>query len=87
MLLRLLYPSHSQGLSDRALMIWNFEIRADLRGGGIGTTIIDQLLDEHSNREIYVGPTSDSVAFWERFGWPMCDCDDCDGRDFLVRRP
>jgi hypothetical protein len=35
----------------------------------------------------YIGPTPHSKLFWDRFAWPMCDCEDCDSRDLIVRRP
>ncbi len=87
-LLSLRFTSHSPGTSTSALMIWNFEVREDMRYNGthIGTTIVNQLADEYRDREIYIGPTSASKAFWARFRWPMCDCDQCRGRDFIVRQ-
>jgi hypothetical protein len=89
MLLCIQYPSHFQNSSMPARMLWNFEVREDLRGsqGRIGTTIVEQLIAERPNQEMYIGPTARSITFWRRFGWPMCSCPDCDGRDFVVRRP
>lgn len=86
-LLSLGFPSHSGDASVPALLVWSFEVRDDLRGDGFGTTIVDQLAREFPDRELYIGATAESASFWERFGWPMCDCDECDGRDFIVRRP
>jgi hypothetical protein len=88
MLLSMRFLSHSDP-SASALMVWNFEVREGLQCSGehIGTTIVEQLVSEYGDREIYIGPTPESVGFWERFRWPMCDCDECDGRNFIVRRP
>lgn len=88
LLLSLRFTSHSLP-ADPAVMIWNFEVRGDLQRNGehIGTRIVDELVAEYGNREIYIGPTSDSIGFWEQFRWPMCDCDECNGRDFILRRP
>ena len=89
MLLSLYFTSHSPDSSVPALMVWNFEVREDLRRSGlhIGTTIVEELAVEYHDREIYVGPTFESVTFWARFQWPMCDCEQCDSRDFRVCRP
>lgn len=88
-LLSLRFPSHSPGPSASAVMIWNFEVREDLRCSEthVGTTIVNQLVGEYLDREIHIGPTPESEPFWARFGWPMCDCDRCESRDFIVRRP
>ena len=88
-LLSLRYPSHLPHSSDPTMMIWDFEVREGLRCNGeyLGTRIVNQLAEEFSDQEIYVGPASAAVGFWTRFGWPMCDCEACDGRDMIVRRP
>jgi hypothetical protein len=88
-LLSLRYMSHSPGQSSPALLIWNIEVREGLRRSGnrFGTTVVDQIADEFSEREIYVGSIPESMEFWTRFGWPMCHCDDCRGRHMMVRRP
>ena len=88
MLLSLRFPSHSDP-SAPAVMVWNFEVREDLQASGehIGTAIVDQLVAEYSEREIYIGPIAGSVGFWERFRWPMCNCEECNGRNFIVRLP
>ena len=87
-LLGLRFDAHSRHPST-ALLVSNFEVREDMRCSGthIGTTIVNQLDAEYRDREIYIGPTSESKTFWARFGWPMCDCDQCRGRDLIVRRP
>lgn len=89
MLLARRFSSHITGKLNPALMIWSFEVREDLRCSGdhIGTRIVEQFVDEFDDQEIYIGPTSESMSFWTRFGWPMCQCDSCWGRDFIVRRP
>lgn len=88
MLLSLRYVSHTPRATAPAVMIWDFEVREGLRisEDRIGTRIITQLADEFSDRELYIGPAHDAVGFWERFGWPMCDCAACEGRDMIVRR-
>jgi hypothetical protein len=88
-LLSLRFPSHSLSPAPSALMVWSFEVREDLRCNGthIGTTIVNQLVDEYRDREIYIGPTPESRTFWARFRWPMCNCDDCRGHDFIVHKP
>ncbi len=89
MLLSFRYATHSRESTTPAVLIWDFEVREGLRisEDRIGTRIITQLAEEFSDRELYIGPTSDAVGFWKRFGWPMCDCDRCEGRDMIVRRP
>ncbi len=89
MLLARRFCSHLPEVTTPAVMIWNFEVRVDLRCSGdhIGTRIVEQFFDEFADEEIYIGPTSESMSFWTRFGWPMCECDSCGGRDFIVRRP
>ncbi|MFJ2505083.1 hypothetical protein [Microbacterium sp. NPDC087592] len=89
LLLACRFSSHLPTNLTPALMIWSFEVRGDLRCSGdhIGTRIIEQFEHEFDDEEIYVGPTSESMSFWTRFGWPMCECDSCRGRDFIVRRP
>ncbi len=89
LLLHLRYPAHSSRTNSPAVMVWSFEVREDLRCNGthLGTAIIQQLASEYRDREIYVGPTQQSASFWARFGWPMCNCTECDGRDLIVRRP
>lgn len=88
-LLSLRFPSHTGDRSVPALLIWNFEVRQDMQRTGehVGTALVDALAAEYRDWEIYIGPTPHSKPFWDRFGWPMCDCEDCDGRDFIVRRP
>lgn len=88
LLLSLRFSSHTSPPAP-AVMVWNFEVRQDLQRNGehIGTTIVDELVAEYRDQEIYIGPTPDSIGFWKRFRWPMCDCDYCGGRDFIVRRP
>lgn len=85
LLLSLRFTSHSVPAVP-AVMVWNFEVHRDLQRSGehIGTRIIDELVAEYSDREIYIGPTAESIGFWERFRWPMCDCEECAGRDFIV---
>lgn len=89
MLFVLGYASHSRSAPSAAVMIWNFEVREDLRCSGdhIGTRIVQQFVDEYGDQEIYIGPTPASHSFWERFGWPLCDCDQCWGPDYFVRPP
>lgn len=88
LLLSLRFPSHSN-LPVPAVMVWNFEVRQDLQRNGahIGSTIVAELAAEYQDLEIYIGPTSDSIDFWKQFRWPMCDCDECNDHDFIVRRP
>ncbi|MDR6868585.1 hypothetical protein J2Y69_003204 [Microbacterium resistens] len=88
-LLSLQYVSHSPATSRQAMLIWNFEIREDLRctGEHLGTTIIEQLAEEYHDREIYIGSAPDAMGFWTKFGWPLCDCDDCRSRHMIVRCP
>lgn len=83
------YPSHSGDRAVPALLISNVEVRADLRGSEdhIGTALVDALAADYRDWEIYLGPAMGSEGFWNRFGWPMCDCQDCDGHDLIVRRP
>jgi hypothetical protein len=74
----------------RALLIDKFEVRADLRGDGLGLAVIRDVVHEHRSHEIYAGPTPSSWSWWEdKVGWPRCLCEDCDGqaRGFVVRRP
>ncbi|MGI5185442.1 hypothetical protein ACQEVZ_55275 [Dactylosporangium sp. CA-152071] len=89
LLLSFSFRTHSLDSAERALMIWSFEVRQDLRCSGsyVGTNIINQLVDEYRDREIYIGSSPSSATFWARFGWPMCDCDECEGRGFIVHRP
>lgn len=77
MLLVCRFYSHLPDSSPPALMFWSFEVREDLRCGGdhIGTRIIEQFVDEFADEEIYIGPTSESISFWTRFGWPMREYD------------
>jgi hypothetical protein len=88
LLLSLRFPSHSVPAVP-AVLIWNFEVHRGLQRSGahIGSRIVVELTAEYRTQEIYIGPTPESVGFWRRFGWPMCDCDDCGGRDFILRRP
>lgn len=88
-LLSLRYVSHSPVPSPLALLIWNIEVREDLRQNGarLGTTIVDLIAEEFSDREIYVGSVPEAMDFWTTFGWPMCDCDECRGRNMMVRHP
>ncbi|WP_223286322.1 UvrD-helicase domain-containing protein [Kocuria atrinae] len=89
MLVSLRFSSHISHTSVPAVMVWDFEVREDLRCSGdhIGTRIIEQFSDDFNDKEIYIGPTPKSTSFWTRFGWPMCDCASCCGRDFIVRPP
>lgn len=88
-LLVLRFTSHTPDHAGPALLIWNFEVRRDLQRTGehIGTELVQALAAEYPDREIYSGPTPQSMPFWKRFGWPMCDCEDCFGRNLVVRRP
>lgn len=88
-LLSLKFPSHTGDPSVPALLIWNFEVRQDLQRTEehVGTALVDALAAEYRDWEIYIGPTPRSKPFWDRFRWPMCDCEDCDGRGLIVRRP
>lgn len=88
LLLSLRYSSHWNPTVP-ALMVWSFEVRRDLqrREAHVGTRIIEALVAEYRGREIYVGPTPDSIGFWQQFDWSMCDCEECGGRDFIIRRP
>jgi hypothetical protein len=88
-LLCLKYPSHSLDSSKSARMLWNLEVRDDIRGSRdhLGSAIVEQLIRERPDQEMYIGPTAESITFWQRFEWPMCSCPDCDGRGFIVRRP
>ena len=89
MLLSLHYVSHSLPESQRAVLVWSFEVREDLRCSGehLGTRIIEQLDDEYRDWELYVGSAPNALSFWLRFGWPMCECKDCRGSDMIIRRP
>ncbi len=89
MLLALRFSSHLPHTSTPAVMVWDFEVREDLRCSGdhIGTRIVEQLVDELQDQEIYIGPTSESMSFWTRFDWQMCGCNRCWGQDFIVRLP
>lgn len=55
--------------------------------GVIGGTTETTCHVDYRDWKIYIGPTPRSKPFWDRFGWRMCDCDACDGRDLIVRRP
>lgn len=89
MLLALRFASHVPHTSIPAVLIWSFEVREDLRCSGdrVGTRIIEQVADEFDDLELYIGPTPESMSFWTRLGWPMCECDCCRGRDLIARRP
>lgn len=89
MLISLRFFSHTSQTSVPAVMVWDFEVREDLRCSGdhIGTRIMEQFSDDFGDKEMYIGPTPKSTSFWMRFGWPMCDCTNCCGRDFIVRPP
>lgn len=84
------YSSHTHRRVTRAVLLDTIEVRADLQRSGahIGRMVIEELVDDHRNREIYAGPTESSAPFWdEKLGWPRCDCNDCHGREFVVWRP
>jgi signal transduction histidine kinase len=68
-------------------MIWTFEVRQDLQRNGshIGRSIVEKLVAEHRDREIYVGSAPGAIGFWSQLDWSMCGCGDCDNRGFLVR--
>lgn len=90
MLLTPTYSSHTHRRATRAVLLDAIEVRADLQRSGthIGRMVIEELVDDHRNWEIYAGPTASSALFWdEKLGWPRCDCNDCYGRDFVVWRP
>ncbi|PZE64029.1 hypothetical protein DEI83_12645 [Curtobacterium sp. MCBD17_021] len=80
------YPSHTGDRTVPAVLIADVEVREDLQrtGDHIGTALVDALVADYRDWEIYLGPTERSKGFWNRFGWPKCDCDDC---DLIVRRP
>ncbi|MBT1669649.1 hypothetical protein KK092_09670 [Curtobacterium flaccumfaciens pv. flaccumfaciens] len=83
------FRSHTTGRSAPAVLISNLEVPQGLRETGryIGTSLVNELVEEFRGWEIYIGPTSSSTWFWKRFRWPMCDCEACDGQDLIVRRP
>lgn len=88
-LLALSFPSHSLEPLAPTVMIWALEVREDSRlsGARIGTTIVNQLVDEHAECEIYVCATPSSERFWTRFGFSMCYREQCKRRGFILSRP
>ncbi|APH45460.1 hypothetical protein BMW26_11235 [Microbacterium sp. 1.5R] len=87
-LLSLRYDSHLRGALP-AVMIWNFEVREDLRRRGLylGSMIVSDLLSDHADREVYAGPASGSEGFWKRTRLQRCECARCAGTDHFVYRP
>lgn len=83
------FRSYTAGRPVPAVLISDLEVPTGLRRTGqyIGTSLVKELVEEFRGWEIYVGPTASSMWFWDGFGWPMCDCEVCDGRDLIVRRP